>query len=154
MNRVRPVTLLLLAVAGAAAGWLLEVALTQGGRPALVLPLSFGVVVLVLAVGTIAGAVPVRRVAKGRPGARVDPFVAARVVVLAQAGYLTGAVLSGTTLAFLLFLVTRPVLGEGVLWPSILGVVAAVALVAAGVIAEEMCRIPPADDTKEADDVD
>ena len=59
------------------------------------------------------------------------------------------AVLLGATGAVLGYLITRPVIGEGLLWPTILGVVAAAVLLAAALIAEEMCRIPPGEDDLE-----
>ena len=145
MSRVTPATVIVLVVIGAAAGWLVEFLLTQNARPLLTPPLTFSFVLTALAAGVIVAALPVRRVARGRPGARVDPFLAARVAVFAQAASLTAGVLLGAMLAVLVFVVTRPVVGEGLLWPTILGTLAAVVLLAAGLVAEQMCRIPPGD---------
>jgi len=146
VKRTSPTALAVLLVVGAAVGWLGEFLLTQSARPLVTPPVAFSAVLLVVAAGVIVAAVPVRRVARGRPGAKVDPFLAARVVVFAQAAALTAAVLTGAMLAVLLTVVTRPVIGDGLLWPSILGAAASLVLGAASLIAEEMCRIPPGED--------
>ncbi len=149
MKRTSPTTLVVLIAVGALAGWLVEFALTQSGRPLLTPPFLFSALVAVLAVGVVLAAIPVRRVARGRPGAAVDPFLAARVAVFAQAAALTAAVLLGATASVLVVVVTRPVIGEGLLWPAILGVGAAAVLLVAALVAEEMCRIPPREDGPE-----
>ena len=146
MTRTSPMALLVLGVLGAAAGWLLEHLLTQGSRALLTPPILFSVVLTVLAAGVVILAIPVRRVAKGRPGARVDPFLAARVAIFAQATALTAAVLVGASLSVLVYVLSRPVVAPGVLWPTILGLASTIVLLAAALIAEEMCRIPPGQD--------
>jgi uncharacterized membrane protein len=143
MTPTRPWTLALCGLIGLAVGWLLEVALVSWGRPAVVTPIPLAAFLVVLAVAVVAVAVPVRRVAKGRPGAKVDPFYATRVVVLAQASALTGAILTGGTIGMLLFLVTRPVVSSSTILPGVLGCLTTIALLVAGVVAEQMCRIPP-----------
>jgi len=148
MTRTRPLHLVLLALGGIAAGWLLEVLLVSTGRAVAVPPYTLAITLLAIAVLVVLLALPVRRVAQGRPGAKVDPFYATRVVVLAKAASITAAALSGAMLAILVFLVTRPVIGSA-LWPAILGAVASAALLAAGVIAENMCRLPPPPDDDE-----
>lgn len=153
MTRTTPTTLVILLAVGALGGWLVELLLTQNARPLLTPPIVFSAILIVVAVGVVLIAVPVRRVARGRPGARIDPFLAARVAVFAQAAALTAAVLLGATAAVLGYLLTRPVIGEGLLWPSILAVVAAAVLLAAALIAEEMCRIPPGEDGPEEDPI-
>lgn len=146
MTRVTPATIVILVVIGAAAGWLVEFLLTQNARPLLTPPFAFSLVLITIAAAVIVAAVPVRRVVRGRPGARVDPFVAARVAVFAQAVSLTAGVLVGAMIAVLVFVLTRPVIGAGLLWPTILGTVASGALLVAGLVAEEMCRLPPGED--------
>ncbi|HWL61125.1 MAG TPA: DUF3180 domain-containing protein [Microbacteriaceae bacterium] len=154
MRRTTPAALVVLVAVGALGGWLVELVLTQTARPLLTPPLVFSAIVVVVAAGVVLVAVPVRRVARGRPGARVDPFLAARVAVFAQATALTAAVLLGATAAVLGYLLTRPVIGQGLLWPSILAVVAAAVLLVAALVAEEMCRIPPGEDGHHEEDAD
>lgn len=148
MKKTHPVTIATLGLVGVALGWLLQVGLVAAGRAALVPPISYAAVLVVFAVAIVAVAVPVRRVAKGKPDElgrrpKIDPFYATRVLALAKAAAITGAFLTGGTLALLVHLVTRPVVNSGSLLPAILGVVASAAVLVAGIVAEEMCRIPP-----------
>jgi len=159
MKKIHPLVIVVLAVAGAALGWLLEVALVAGGRSMIVTPITFAAVLIVIAVAVVAVAIPVRRVAKGafdaqgRP-ARVDPFYATRVLALAKSAILVGAILAGGTLAMLAYFFSRPVVNGSSALPAILGFVASVAVLAAGIVAEEMCRIPPKDRNDDAADGD
>jgi len=151
MRRSSPAAIVVLFGAGAILGWFVEFLLAQNGRALVTPPVPFSVVLLVIAAGVIVAAVPVRRVARGKPGATVNPFLAARVVVFAQAAALTAAILLGLLLGALLFVLTRPVVGAELLWPSVLGAAAAAVLLAAALVAEEMCRIPPGEDGPQED---
>lgn len=143
MRRSSPVLVLVLVVAGAAAAWLGETALVSSGRPAAVPPITLAIALLVIAIAVVVAAVPVRRVARRRPGAKVDPHYATRVLVLAQAAVIMGALLAGAGAGMLAFLLTRPVIGVGSIWPAVLAAIASAAVLAGGLIAENMCRIPP-----------
>lgn len=147
MSRTRPTHLLVLALTGALAAWLIELALVSGGRPVLVPPLTISVVLALIAVIVAAMAWPVRKVSRGVPGARVDPFYAARVVVLAKASSLTGAILGGAGIGILVHLSSRTVLpGVGSLLLAGAMALAAIMLIAGGLLAEHWCTIPPDDD--------
>lgn len=149
MKRTNPIHLVLLALTGAVVAWLVETALVSGGRAAVVPPLTLAIALLVIAVAVVVAALPVRKVARGTPGARVDPIYATRVVVLAKAAAITGAILTGAAGGILAFLLTRPVIGVGSMVPAVLAAVASVAVLVAGLVAENMCRIPPDPDPKE-----
>jgi len=157
MKKTHPLTVIAIAVVGAALGWLLEFGLVAGGRPMIIPPLTFAAVLVVIAVAVVAVAVPVRRVAKGRTDrdglpAKVDPFYATRVLALAKSATLVGSLLVGGTLAILAYFFTRPVVNEGSVLPATLGFLASAAVLAAGLLAEEMCRIPPKDPDERPDD--
>jgi len=149
MKRTNLLHIALLALIAAVGAWLVETALVSAGRAAIVPPLTLAIALLVIAVAVVAAAVPVRRVARGKPGARVDPIYATRVVVLAKAASLTGAILTGGAAGILAFLLTRPVIGVGSMVPAVLAAVASVAVLIGGLIAENMCRIPPEPDQKD-----
>ena len=149
MKRTILLHIALLALIAAVGAWLVETALVSAGRAAIVPPLTLAIALLVIAVAVVAAAVPVRRVARGKPGARVDPIYATRVVVLAKAASLTGAILTGGAAGILAFLLTRPVIGVGSMVPAVLAAVASVAVLIGGLIAENMCRIPPEPDQKD-----
>ncbi len=157
VGKTHALTVVALVVVGGALGWLLEVALTAGGRPSVTPPISFGAVLLVIAIAVVVLAIPVRRVAKGRKHpdgtpATVDPFYATRVLALAKSSIWVGAFLTGGTAAVLGYELSRPSLNGSALLPMILALVASAALLVAGIVAEEMCRIPPSDDDPRPDD--
>lgn len=148
MKRTPPALVFLLVAIGAATGLLAQQALASGGRPAVTPPLTLMLVLIAIAVVVVALAVPVRRTVKGSREA-VDPFYALRVLVLAKASALAGALLGGAGAGFVVFLLTRTVPALGSLGYSIGMTVGAVVLLVGGLVAEEMCRIPPPTDDDE-----
>ena len=149
MTRTKPLYLLLLVLLGGGVAWFLENALAASGRAVLIPPFTIGVALVAIAVIVIVMALPVRRVARRVPGARVDPFYATRVVTLAKATSLSGALLGGAGLAILGYLATRAVV------PALASVsmalaltVGAIVLLVAGLVAEHMCALPPEDDER------
>lgn len=105
-------------------------------------------VIALLAVGVVAAAWPIRQWNAGRRDRAIDPLRAARTVALAKAASLTGALMTGVWGAFAA--VTLPRL-EIAAQPeralaAALSVLASLALLVAGVLAERWCRIPPTDD--------
>jgi hypothetical protein len=147
MTRTAPGPLFVLALAGAVVGWMLEVGLVASGRPALIPPFTLGLAVASTGIIIVLVALPVFRVVRKVPGARVDPFYATRVVLLAKASSLAGALAVGFAAAILVFLLTRSVLpAVGSVSMSVVTVVGAVLLLVGGLIAEKMCTLPPDDD--------
>lgn len=151
MKRTSATLLLLLALAGAAVGFLLNHALTTGGRPtftpALVLPL----LLILLAGSVLALGWTVRRGIR-QPGkhARVNPFRALRIAILAKASSLVAALIAGFSLGAAAYLFTRPIdppVGSTLALIATLG--AALILVTAALIAEHFCTLPsgPDDDS-------
>lgn len=150
MTRTSPSLLVLLALAGAAAGWILELALVSMGRPLVPQPITLGIALGVIGILLVLVALPVNRVARKVPGARVDPFYATRVVLLAKSSSLAGAMVTGVSGAILVFLLTRSVLpAVGSVSMAVVTAIGAVVLLAGGLIAEKMCTLPPDDDTPE-----
>ncbi len=152
MTRTAPWTLVALGVAGLVVGWLLELFLASTGAAVVVPPYPLAAVLVVLAVAIVAAAIPVRRVARGRPGARVDPFYATRVLALAKAASLSAAVFAGLIGGVLVFVATRPVVSDDQLWKSVAGLAASAALLIGGLVAENMCRVPPPADEHRDDE--
>ena len=71
-------------------------------------PLTLPITLVVIAVIVVAFAVPIRRArTRGTSTRRIDPFQAMRVVVLAKACSLSGALLTGAASACSLYLLTR-----------------------------------------------
>jgi hypothetical protein len=149
VTRTKPLHLVLLALLGGGVLWFTETALAASGRPVLIPPFTLGVALLLIGVIIVMMALPVRRVSRGVPNARVDPFYATRVVMLAKASSLGGALLAGAGLGVALYLLSRSVLpGVGSVTMAFATTVGAVLLLVAGLVAEHMCTIPPEDDDK------
>jgi O-antigen ligase len=146
VNRTRPVPLVLFAAAGAAAVWLLEIALLSNGRPAAVPPTTLALALAVIGILDLALAIPIRKAVRDRTRSRIDPFYATRVAVLSKASSLAGALALGVGVGILIFLLTRSVLAVGSVLLAGATVVGAIVLLVAGLVAEYFCSIPPDDD--------
>lgn len=147
MTRTRPLHLILLAALGLIAGYALTSVLVMQGWPALVPPLSLAAALVLIGVVLLLMGRPVRQAAAGER--RVDPFYATRVVVLAQSSAFAGAVLAGGAAGIELFLLTRAVVSVGSTLTAAGTLVAALALVAAALVVEHWCSLPPDDPTEE-----
>jgi hypothetical protein len=147
MTRTKPLHLLLLAGLGAVILWLVETALTASGRAVVIPPITLAAALVLIGVIIVVMALPVRKVARGDRTARVDPFYATRVVMLAKASSLGGSLLSGAGLGIIGYLLSRPVLPAlNSITMAVAATVGAILLLVAGLIAEHMCTIPPDDD--------
>ena len=147
MTRTKPLHLVLIGLLGIVAMWFVETALAATGRPVVVPPFTLAVALLLIGVVIVVLALPVRRVARGDRTARVDPFYATRVVLLAKASSLVGALLGGAGIGIVAYLLSRSVIpAAGSVAMAIGSAIGALLLLAAGLIAEHMCAIPPEDD--------
>ena len=159
MTPVRRRDLLVIAAAVALVAWLL-VRRSYGDLPSLSWwqPLPLGLLAVAEAVGarTLGQRFADRRRSRTEPARRpaspvrpVDPLLAARLVVLAQASAYVGAVFVGVWAGVLLH--TLPALGRltaarGDSVAGVLGVLLAAALTAAALWLEHVCKVPPDDD--------
>lgn len=151
MTRTRVSTLVTLVTIGAAAGFLLQVALAAGSLPKYQPEYTLALSLLFIAGIAIALAVPIRRATRAKVRTRIDPFHAMRVVLFAKASSIAGALLTGAAVGLLAELVTR---SGGLNTDSLLRTLAvlggAIALLAAGLIGEYLCTVPPGDDDRDA----
>lgn len=146
MKRTSAVSLVGIAIAGGAIGWLLQVALTSGGSPSFQPPATLYSVLFILAIGLVLLGRPVRRLVRGKATRPVDPFFATRVLMLAKASSLAGALLFGVAGGLLGYAVTRTgSFSTPAFWPDVLLGIGALALCICGLIVEWWCRIPPQD---------
>lgn len=149
MTRTKPLHLVLLVALGGGVTWFLETALAASGQAVLIPPFTLAVALLLIGVIIVVMALPVRRVSRGVPNARIDPFYATRVVMLAKASSLSGALLGGGGLGIVAYLLSRSVLpGVGSVTMAFAAAAGAISLLVAGLVAEQMCAIPPDDDEK------
>jgi hypothetical protein len=150
MKKTQPGQLVLLAAIGGVTGWFLAAVIVAVGgviHPPLTLGIALGLIGIVI----VAAAWPVWRVVRKVEGARVDPFYATRVVLLAKSASLGGSLVGGITAAVLAFQLTRSVVPSvSSLAMTIVMVVGAIVLLVGGLIAERMCTLPPDDDKPES----
>jgi uncharacterized membrane protein len=143
MRPTRPASLVLAALVSAVAAWLL-INRFYGDLPRLNwLP---GLTLGALAVAEGIAAFTTRARIERRPGAaRVDPFLVARLVVLAKASAWVGAIFAGVYGGILVWALAeqgRLLIAEQNLFPAVAGCVGSTALVAAALLLERSCRVP------------
>ncbi len=149
MKRTRPLALVLFAIVGAGVGWLLDVVLMASGAAVATLPFTLALSLAVIGVLVLVFAIPVRRAVRDRENHAVDPFYATRVVVLAKASSIAGSLLFGASVSIVAYLLTRAVVAAvGSIFSSGACIAGAVVLVVCGLVAENMCSIPPDDKDK------
>jgi hypothetical protein len=104
--------------------------------------------ILVLAGGLLAAGWPVKKLRDGVAEHVVSPLRAARVLVLAQAGALTGAVLFGWYAAGVLVLLPDVDVASirSDVWMLVAHAGSAAVLSAAGLVVQSWCRIVPPDE--------
>ncbi len=157
MTPTKPQTLLLIALVTTVLGFALARVWEAAGARPLPVPWTAVLGMLVIAVAVLVVTWPVRRWNAGHRDRRLDPLRAARSVVLAKAASMCGALLGGWYLGQALV-----VLGDLGIEPrrerfaaAVLSVLAAVAVLVAGLVAERWCRLPPdSDDGDGRDDRD
>ncbi|MET0297464.1 MAG: DUF3180 family protein [Microbacterium sp.] len=150
MKRTGPGILIVAAVLGVGAGFVLDQALTSAGRATFTPAVTLPILLALLGLLVLALAIPIRRATRGPVAAPVNPFRALRVAMLAKASSIVGAALGGFGAGLALFLATRPV------GPSLgsMGTVIATAicgalLIACGLAAEYLCTIRKDDDDEQ-----
>lgn len=149
MKRTRPLALVIYAVAAAIIGWLIQTALTAKGSAVLSPPFTLAITLVVIGLVVVGFAIPVRRAVRDRENHEVDPFYATRVLILAKASSIAGSLLFGLTVAIITYLLTRAVVaGVGSVFTSASGVIGSAVLLICGLVAENMCSIPPDDKDK------
>ena len=149
MKRTGHASLVVGAVLGAGAGYLLDQLLTSAGRPTFTPQLSLPVLLVALGVIVVVLAAPIHRATHGTPTAPVNPFHAVRIAMLAKASSLVGAVFGGVALGLVVFLLTRPAEPSVGSLSALLGTaVCAVLLMVGGLVAEHLCTIRKDDDDK------
>ncbi|SDQ96089.1 DUF3180 domain-containing protein [Actinopolyspora saharensis] len=122
------------------------------------LPLAAGATLLVVALVEVVLAFVVRPKVQRKPGIEpLDPMTATRVVALAKASSLAGALMGGAWVALLVFLLPRygPVeVVKSDTAAAVIGLISAVALIGAGLWLEWCMRNPdePEEDTDSEDE--
>ena len=151
MKRTRVAVIVGFGFAGAALTYLVELVLQASGRPSILPPYSLSITLIAVAVLVVLLAIPVRRRVTGKRKEPLSPFYSLRVAVLAKSSSHVGALLLGLGVGLTIFLVARPIApGWDLLGRAIADLISAAILVAAGLIAERMCTLPPDDPEQES----
>lgn len=147
MGTTKATTLIGLFLVGAVVMFFGEVLLVRLGEPQFTPPITLGAALFFIGLILPTLAWPMRAITKPRdpqkPREPVNPFYATRVLLLAKAGALTGALLSGAGVGIVVFIATRMVIALGPLALAVSAVVGGVVLTIGSVLAERWCRIPP-----------
>jgi len=152
MKRTKVSSLVVLAVVGGVLAALAQLALASSGRAIVVIPFTLPIALAAIGAIMISLAVPIRRMTRGASTEPIDPFYATRVVTLAKACALAGALLTGVGLGMVVYSLTRTAMpGVGSIASPLAAIVGAAALLACGLVAEHMCRVPPSDDEDDDD---
>jgi hypothetical protein len=144
---VKPARILgvvLIALVVGVAAWAVLDAREAGGSSSLPMPWTAPVGVLILAGVVLVAGLEVRRWVAGRRQQPLDPLVAARVAVLAKAGAYAGGGLLGWYVAQAV-VVLPDLVGDRRtrFFVALLSALTAIALSAAGLLAQRWCRRPP-----------
>jgi len=152
MKRTSAVTLVVCAIVGAVSGFLLDLMRTSAGQPSFVPSVMLPILLVVLGLGCLAFAWPVRRAMRDRRAPRVSPFRAVRIAVLAKASSMLGGLVGGFALGLVAFVLTRPVVpGIGSWQEAIATVIGGAVLVILALVAEHLCTLPKDPDERESD---
>jgi uncharacterized protein DUF3180 len=147
LRTIRPLWLLVTALVAAAVGWAATQLTNRASMPTPVLPLSSMLTMGLIAVATFLLGLRVLRWRTGKGNKALNPILAARTVVLAQACAYAGAVLLGWHAGILVDQLPTIALRSNltVIWLALAMVGGGLVMVAVGLVVERFCRIPPED---------
>ena len=117
-------------------------------------PTSLPISLLVLALANYLFSLPIYRYRKrlgsykeGIRPERPSPFYAVRVLILARASVLAGALFAGWHVGLIVWLLGFSVAPENLMLSSSFGLVGAVALTIGGLVSQWNCKAPPSSDS-------
>ncbi len=147
MRTIRPAWLVAVAVVLAGAGWLVTELTSRASIALPVLPLSSLITMGLIVVICLILGFKVRRWRDGNRDKVLDPLMAARTVVLAQACAYAGAVLFGWHAGIMADqLPTISMRADlGIIWQIVALLAGGAIMVVVGVIVERFCKLPPED---------
>ncbi|MBP2436387.1 DUF3180 domain-containing protein [Microbacterium amylolyticum] len=152
MTRTSPITLIACAIFGVASGFVIDLVLTQRGHATFLPSVMLPILLLVLGVSVFALGLRLRRAVLAPNAPRLNPFRAVRIAVLAKASSMVGAIIGGSALGMVAFLLTRPVTPPlGSMTTVIATAIGGGVLVVLAVIAEHLCTLPKDPDERQPD---
>jgi hypothetical protein len=154
VRHTSPGLLLALALFGGAAGFGLQAVLAASSIAKYRPEYTIGISLVVIAALVVVLAVPVRQAVHGTERRRIDPFYATRVVLLSKACSIAGSLLGGVSVGLLVDLVLRGAPTGDTIARILVALGGSVLLLAGGLVAEYLCRVPPRDDDDDRHDGD
>ena len=158
-NQVKPTKIWSLAIAAIAAGvisFAIVKAVVANGGSIPVAPKNLLVSIPLIAIAELLIAIPIFRyrsqlvkfaMTNQRPK-RVNPFYAVRVVALAKATAISGALFTGFALSLVLLQATLPIIPDSV-WQNGVALLESIMLTVAAVVIERFCKLPDDSDSSE-----
>lgn len=147
MRTIRPAWLVAISIVLAVLGFVATELTSRASLPLPVLPLNSLITMGLIVVVCLVLGLKVRRWRDGNREKTLDPLMAARTVVLAQACAYAGAVLFGWHTGILMD--QLPTISMridlGVIWQMVALMAGALVMVVIGVIVERFCKLPPED---------
>lgn len=146
MRRTSPIALLVAALIGAVAGFVLDTVLVGRGGSVYLVPWEFAALLVAVAGVTIVLGVGVRRSLE--PTSRWRELRARAVDVLRfiKTMAIAGAFETGYIAGFLVYMLSRPIVPDYAVPSTVASIVAGFLVVVAALIAERLCELPPPTD--------
>lgn len=147
MKAMRPLLLAIIAVVLAAVGWLTTVLTTRYSMATPVLPPSALVTMGFIAVLTLIMGIRVLRWRNGKKKTMLNPILAARTLILAQACAYAGTVLLGWHAGIVIeqLRIWNLRSDQTILWLALIMGGGGLIMTIVGLVVERFCRIPPED---------
>lgn len=129
------------------AGYLIASVVVSRGMQVPVSPVNLLITLAAIATVLLLLSVPIWRYRSSlkqtekRPK-RVDPFYAVRVLLLAKASSIAGAIFAGWHIGVVLYQLSGQVLVQLLVLSNTLGVISSFALIIAALVTEQICRLP------------
>ncbi len=155
VQKLNPMALVTAAALGGILGVFMQLWMSRQGWPTFQLPYSHAATMAVIAVVLVALGWRLRNALTGEKKRPINPFSAVRLLAAARAGQLLGAASFGLAAGLIVVLLFRLTAPQPSLWVStaVTGAVA-IGLLIAGIVTENLCKVPPSEGSDGSEDDD
>lgn len=157
MKPTKILSLLIATIVSAAATYAIVRAVIANGGSVPIAPNNLLISIPSIAVIELLAAIPIFRYRReltkfaitGKRPKRIDPFYAVRILALAKATAISGALFAGFALSLVLLQATLPVIPESI-WLNAVALVESILLIVVALIIERACKLPEDGEAPEA----
>jgi hypothetical protein len=157
MKPTKILSLIIAAIVAAAITFVVVKALVANGGSVPVAPYNLLISIPSIAIIELLAAIPVFRYRRelvkfatsGKRPKRIDPFYAVRILALAKASAISGALFAGFALSLVVLQATLPVISESI-WLNAIGLVESIVLIVVALLIERSCKLPEDGEAPEA----